>query len=351
MALLTLLPIFSLATVPPHVPNVWGGDGYGKVLSSSGNSGLIFAFSGADGETREGTGFVGLLLPQTDNQTLGIRFLGGDATLELSFSKPQDAQPNFVAVSSDVFVANSSSDASEQIVLGHMLWNVLVGRAPVRAFANDLPSSVSKSATNSPVCNISGTWETDKSTGHKMYTFAEDSNGSFIARSKHPVSWTTAKGHVLPNGSFTILFDNNYHDTGTFNFACDLITWASGHGYWARVAPTPTGCSKSGQMALCVAKDSDIFVAAYGPDAVNLASATLSQLDPSGVDAVVAARLAAFDNMAEPGMNSSQYDYLRLANKVYSVMRVNTLSPEGVVPVHWSTPDKVCVCVCVCVCV
>lgn len=40
------------------------------------------------------------------------------------------------------------------------------------------------------------------------------------------------------------------------------------------------------------------------------------------------------------GTSAMTYDYDRVAAKVYSVMRVNTLSPEGIEPVHWSTPDK-----------
>jgi hypothetical protein len=39
-------------------------------------------------------------------------------------------------------------------------------------------------------------------------------------------------------------------------------------------------------------------------------------------------------------MTSSSYDYPVVAAKMYSVMRVNTLSPEGDEPIHWSTPDK-----------
>ena len=321
------------AVAPPHLPNIWGGAAFGNVMK---NSGQIFAFSGADGETHEGSGFAGLLLPQIDNQTLGVQFLGGDAILQLGFSQHQLNQPTLLVVSSDVFVANSSgsANAAEQIVLAYKQWNVLVGRAP----AHSLTQRFAMSSSQSPVCNISGTWETDS----KVYTIIEDSDGIFSAHAKHPRSWRTASGHVLANGSISIVFDNRFQDTATLTSLCDRIKWASGHGEWIRLTPTPAGCSQIGQMALCAANNSQTFAAAYGSDAVDLASKTLEELNTHGVDDIVAARQAPFRTIPEPLMKSTKYDFARLANKVYSVMRVNTLSPEGIVPVHWSTPDKVC---------
>ena len=324
------LSVLLHAAAPPHLPNVWGGAAYGTVMK---NSGQIFAFSGADGETREGSGFVGLLLPQIDNQTLGVQFLGGDAVLKLGFSKHQFGSPNFLVVSSDVFVANSKDNA-EQIVVAYKQWNVLVGRAP----AHSLTQKFANSPLQSPLCNISGTWETNA----KVYTIVEDSNGIFSARAKHPRSWRTASGRVMANGSMSIAFDNQFQDTAMLSAECNQIKWISGHSEWIRVIPTPTGCSQMGQMALCAANNSQTFVAAYGPDAVDLASKTLGELGIHGVDDAVAARQAPFQTIPEPLMKSTEYDFAKLVNKVYSVMRVNTLSPEGVVPVHWSTPDKVC---------
>ena len=56
MHLLFYAAVQSAVVIPPHVPDVWGGAAYGAAL---GHSSQIFAFSGADGPTSEGSGFVG----------------------------------------------------------------------------------------------------------------------------------------------------------------------------------------------------------------------------------------------------------------------------------------------------
>lgn len=86
-------------------------------------------------------------------------------------------------------------------------------------------------------------------------------------------------------------------------------------------------------MALCTYTNGD-FAVAYGSDAQARAASAVLQAE---VDATAEARLAATASLVEPTLNSS---YATLAAKMYSVMRANTLSPEGTAPVMWSTPDK-----------
>jgi hypothetical protein len=50
--------------IPKHAPDVWGGAAYGLMASYMGHSSHLFAFSGADGVTQEGSGFTGLLMPE-----------------------------------------------------------------------------------------------------------------------------------------------------------------------------------------------------------------------------------------------------------------------------------------------
>ena len=64
----------------------------------------------------------------------------------------------------------------------------------------------------------------------------------------------------------------------------------------------------------------------------------------AAVDAVASARLAPLGALPAPAMSSAAHDLARTAAKMFSIMRVNTLAPEGVLnnsqPIHWSTPDR-----------
>lgn len=76
-----------------------------------------------------------------------------------------------------------------------------------------------------------------------------------------------------------------------------------------------------------------------------LAAAALKQHGGSraAVDAVATSRLASLASLPAPKMSprlNASLDFSMLNAKVYSVMRVNTLAPEGDCATHWSTPDK-----------
>lgn len=93
-----------------------------------------------------------------------------------------------------------------------------------------------------------------------------------------------------------------------------------------RPAPLPP---KSAAFALGFARDSAAALA-RARDAVCGATA----LD---VDAIAAARLTALTSVV-PRLQNRTLD--RLSLRLYSIMRVNTLSPEGALRQAWSTPDK-----------
>ena len=52
LVLLSAWTTHAAIVIPPHVPDVWGGAAYGATL---GHSSHLFAFSGADGPTSEGS--------------------------------------------------------------------------------------------------------------------------------------------------------------------------------------------------------------------------------------------------------------------------------------------------------
>ena len=127
--------------IPAHVPNVYGGAAlgiweWGKRMANGtwlpGVTGMIFAFSGADGPTREGSDFTGLLTPQR----FGVDFFG-NTTLTLGPDQPQVA-----VASSDVLVVGDGSQPT--IVLAYAAWNILVGYAPDAALTASLPNTFAK---------------------------------------------------------------------------------------------------------------------------------------------------------------------------------------------------------------
>ena len=106
--------------VPPHSPDVWGGAAYGAAL---GHSSHLFAFSGADGPTQEGSGFTGLLRPQR----YSVQF--NQLTLDLQL---EDSAGNgtLLAASSDVVAVAASPGGEPELVLAYSAWNVLLGYSP-----------------------------------------------------------------------------------------------------------------------------------------------------------------------------------------------------------------------------
>ena len=92
-------------------------------------------------------------------------------------------------------------------------------------------------------------------------------------------------------------------------------------------------------MALCRAGNgSQVFAVAFGANAIARATAAAAVTSAADVDATARARLTPVATLPPPQMSGD--GIARLAAKMYSVMRVNTLSPEGVTPTHWSTPDR-----------
>jgi hypothetical protein len=93
-------------------------------------------------------------------------------------------------------------------------------------------------------------------------------------------------------------------------------------------------------MAICHSSDKSAFAVAFGPDgaAMKAASAAAKGLTRAAVDAVATARLAPLSKIPPPALQTStQLDFAKLNQKVFSVMRVNTLAPEGICHTHWST--------------
>eukprot|EP01052_Picozoa_sp_SAG31_P024694 SAG31_NODE_2118_length_6410_cov_3.846142_3_plen_175_part_00 len=133
--------------------------------------------------------------------------------------------------------------------------------------------------------------------------------------------------------------------------ACGVINWQVHSGSWHKLAspappaPAPPGCQLQGSMALCrsTSDDKSVFAVAFGPGGTGaqVASTAAKALTRSAVDAVATARLAPLSKLPAPALQASpQLDLAKLNRKVFSVMRVNTLAPEGICHTHWSTPDK-----------
>ena len=147
-------PLPPVGTGP--LPNVWGGRAFGNV---GGVSGHLFAFSGADGATQEGSGFVGVL----GRALYDIVFDGGGATLHCGFGSGSP-DGTLLAASSDALVvaASSSSDATPGVVVAYSSWDLLLGRAPEVSLRQ---TSVTGAVTgggddrrSSAPCNLTGCW-------------------------------------------------------------------------------------------------------------------------------------------------------------------------------------------------
>ena len=151
--------------------------------------------------------------------------------------------------------------------------------------------------------------------------------------------------------TFQLNDGTEFQDHGTVDPGCNTISWTAHPGFYHRVSPSPSpppapappGCTASGSsMAIC--KNGDLFAVAFGDKgtAVTLAATTLTTYGAShdAVDAVASQRLAPLGKLPSPSMIGAESDFHKLNSKVFSVMRVNTLAPEGTCATHWSTPDK-----------
>lgn len=270
--------------------------------------------------------------------------------------------------SSDVIVVNGSTattKGSHQIVLAYSAWNVLVGYAPAADLApmNMMGSARSTSTgTSTSTCSITGAWYKgtalkSRDGGVLEYLFTENGNGSFVATSATG-SWHKAEGQVhAADLTISITYALNdgttFADHGTLDSDCNRIHWINHPGFYHRMEPSPSppspplpaGCSVSGHdMAIC--KDGSLFAVAFDAGSPS-AAATLASLalkssaaTTTSVDAVASARLAPLGALPPPSMAGVESDFSKLNSKVFSVMRVNTLAPEGTCATHWSTPDK-----------
>lgn len=215
----------------------------------------MFAYSGADGTTQEGSGFVGLYQPQLYQ----VQFLAGDALLDLGVAG--DKTGYVLAATSDVIAVASGNPTDDmpqdgsgpkhassqaglpEVVLTYQAWDTLVGYAPSVAlkgvWREDQSDTTRSSAIRQSkfvVCNISGKWH-----DHSEYVIAEVADGKFSVTSLTPHSWAHASGSInLQNGSVTITYDNGKVDhaqMGSSSNGCSEISWLSSFGgTWFRDA-------------------------------------------------------------------------------------------------------------------
>ena len=317
---------------------------YGPAL---GHSSHLFAFSGADGPTQEGSGFTGLLRPER----YSIQF--GTTTLDLRLAD-SEGNGTLLAASSDVIAVAASAGSHPELVVAYSAWNVLVGYSPAASLRKTVAQMAPASART---CNLTGSWNYPPR--RYDYHFEESADGSFVVTSSAG-SWRHARGNVSSDGSIAITFALD--DGGTFTDhapalvspGCDTIQWQVHSGVWrkhgapappAPPVPVPPGCELSEpSMAICHSlNNKSVFAVAFGSDgaALKAASVAVKSLTRADVDAVAAARLAPLSKLPSPALQAStQYDFEMLNKKTFSVMRVNTLAPEGICHTHWSTPDK-----------
>ena len=138
------------------------------------------------------------------------------------------------------------------------------------------------------------------------------------------------------------------------------MTWSSNSGgIWSRdfVPPSGINCTSSGSFALCTesvhsagngSKPSVRFAVAFSnsgggsEDTLYRASEACKSIRKHPVESVAAIHLSHLESLPAPMPRTSMFRFgdQMLSKKLYSVMRVNTLSAEGTAPVHWSTPDK-----------
>ncbi|ULL15937.1 hypothetical protein DVH26_16700 [Paenibacillus sp. H1-7] len=94
--------------------------------------------------------------------------------------------------------------------------------------------------------------------------------------------------------------------------------------------------SKNGQDAVVLVRDKERWSLAFGRQVEEASKRALEGLE---LDAAKTAedRLRFYRNVPTIADSTKQ----QLLNKCFSVMKVNTLSPEGVIQQRWSTPDRV----------
>jgi len=189
-AVLLLLKSNALAAVmiPPHTPSVWGGMAQGTTGIAAQN-GHLFAFSGADGPTSEGSGFCGVLTKERYGVTWQHRPGNAGIAIDATLSTPGSAGGTLVAASSDAYVVDKKSGGGAEIVVAHTAWNTLVGYAPAATL------TTGEEQTAAGQCNLSGRWVQGPTPHGGEYIITQAADGEFSAlTSGH--TWRSASGNV-----------------------------------------------------------------------------------------------------------------------------------------------------------
>eukprot|EP00937_MAST-01D_sp_MAST-1D-sp2_P000079 g79.t1 len=359
------------AAPPADVPDIFGGSGHGLVSGFGGGcSGELFAFSGLDGPTRSTTNFVAVF---ENASNYDMRFCLTKSRYVRVRLPPAAGAATVLASTNDVLWADYG--AAGAIRLAWTSWDVLAGAVPPGTTVSmddaaplappasapsgmecvSAPAAIDNVASAANCSDLAGTWARPGRSGKDDYEVTMQGAGAFAVTSVHPSSWKHANGTVGGSGSgagaaaVSVSFDNGKHNSGTCAVGAGGATylhWSDG-STWARdgagPGPVPSGtpsvvvCStaapEAGAVGVAVAYG---FSAdeALGAAAAAAASATTAG---GGVAAAIGARLRWV-----PGTpRASTPDRQRLLNKAVSVMRVNSLAPEGTITQHWSTPDRV----------
>ncbi len=143
-----------------------------------------------------------------------------------------------------------------------------------------------------------------------------------------------ATGDVIRAGDVAMAFSAWHTLAGKAPGGCGIELSAED----APPAAQSDGAMVSASATDCVAlrRSGDRFALSYGATAAE-ASERAGEGLATDLEAVIAARLAFFDKV--PPLASERES--RLLAKCASVMKVNTLSPEGAAGCRWSTPDRV----------
>eukprot|EP00936_MAST-01D_sp_MAST-1D-sp1_P001858 g1858.t1 len=341
---------------------------------SHGCSGQLFAFSGLDGPTQSTTNFVGIF---QNASNYDMRFcLKSDRYVRIRV--PTHLGPGDVLASTNDVVwaehsgGSSSSSAVTSVKLAWQSWDVLMGTVPSGSTVSMdgsvpvTPPSMApagmtcESCTTGGARGVSGSADCTKLDGtwarpgraRDEYVVIMQGASAFTATSGHPASWKRANGTITDAAAVAITFDNGKHNTGSCTADASGATylhWSDGSS-WVRggSGPSPSGApslvlcqtaaapgSSGGRngaagslsLALSLADSMDEALAAAAAAAAGAAAS---------VDGTVASRLAWVSRT--PVVSTARRQLL--LNKAVSVMRVNSLSPEGDITQHWSTPDR-----------
>eukprot|EP00928_Gymnodinium_smaydae_P032783 TRINITY_DN23658_c0_g1_i1.p1 TRINITY_DN23658_c0_g1~~TRINITY_DN23658_c0_g1_i1.p1 ORF type:complete len:643 (+),score=57.77 TRINITY_DN23658_c0_g1_i1:39-1967(+) len=146
-------------------------------------------------------------------------------------------------------------------------------------------------------------------------------------------------GHTLGSGLMTMTWASAAVLIGAVPPGSDVLL--DNAKAWSHTSPASVTCSvheaKEDTLAFCSLPSTmqtlwALARSSLGPeDAVKVAQSAIGNMQ---LDAVVAERLISYQALPQVE------NYQMLLAKSLSVMRVNSLSPEGKIKQHWSTPDR-----------